>query len=239
MTKPKAQGANEVTVEQLQVELSKMTQTLSNVLAKNEQLSKENEIFKQKNPIVGVRWYGMGSYHIRMLNPTEGQSSLRLDKYLDKGFLDYATWVNIRKNELARKGLIVRDDSVIEELGLTHQLVAQPDEYKDPNAFTLAELQELLKGPIKNLKNALNKMTSHQAIEHFMLQYKELGLNDAAKKLLLKNRENYLALKYNWNLQHDYDIEMACKTRDISGYENMYRDEIIDMLIEQDLITED
>jgi len=234
MTKAKVQGTKKE-----QDDLAKLTAKVLELMEMNENLRMENEVYRKKSPIVGIRWWGMGGYQVRMKNPTKGQSMLSLDGYGDRGFLDQETWNTVSKNELGRKGLVVRDDAVLEELGMTGYITAPKDKFSNPNALTLQETKDLLMGPISKLKAKIEKMGSHQAIEHLRQQYKLLDINDVAKSLLLKSRQIYLAVYYNWSRAHDFDIELACKVRDIIGYEGMSREELVEKLTLSDISKEE
>lgn len=240
MVKANAQGAEQKTVTtNEESELVKLNMIISQTLVENARLRKELEVFKSTSPIVGVRWFGMGAYYIRMNHAMEGQAMLVLKGYNDKGFLDYSTWKQIWKNELVKKGMIVRDDSVLEEIGMSSHAVAEPDSFKGENSFTLKEVQDLLTGSAGNFKKVINNVTSHQLIDHFRIQYKELGITDVTKKLAMDHRQKYLVSKYNWsNLVHDFDIQLACEARQIPGYKDMSKEEIVEILVKMDIETD-
>jgi len=198
------------------------------------EVNAELETYRQRSPIVGVRWYGGGGFGIGLSHPVNGIGRIALNGYGDKAVIDYATWVRIKNTEHARFGLLVRDDDVIDEMHITG-VKAKADVDKGPNSFNDKEVKELLKIPQTKLQHALNDMDSHWGPIHLLKAAAELGITGVAKIAAIKRRRDELSCEFRWSLLHPHDLKLACEQYKIPGWENMIEDEMVKVLAKIEL----
>jgi hypothetical protein len=197
-----------------------------------EQIRQELDLYQQKSPIVGVRWFGRGGFGIGLSHPVGGLTRLVLDGYGDKAVIDYTTWLRIRSTEHAVLGLLVRDDLVIDELSMTG-VAAKPDANKPgPNSFTPTEAKKILEGSIKDLKKVVDGLTSFWGAIHLIDEARDLGITDESRLSIIRSRKNYLLLKFRVSLLHPHDLQVACESFKVRDSENLSIDEKIDALTE-------
>lgn len=231
---------NNTIKENVGVDQQNVPVTLYNKLQDQfKELQSELETYKQRSPIVGVRWFGGGGFGIGLTHPVNGINKIALDGYGDKAVIDYATWLRICNTEHARFGLLVRDDTVIDELKIIG-VPAKKDNSTNTNSFTNAEVTTLLKGSTVKLVKVLDEMTSHWAPIRFLKEYEILNLDDDTKRLKLEDRRNYLLCRFRWSLLHPHDLRQSCEQYKIPNWQDLDKEEILDILTKRDLaITKD
>jgi len=161
------------------------------LMTKLDEVTKENELFKQKSPLVGVRWFGLGGIGLGLNYAVNGTKRVSLEGYGDKGVIDVGTWFRVRGTEEVRGGILVRDDRVIEETA-TNGYAAKPDIKENPNAFVDDEIERILKMKSMNkLRQVMKNCTNHFCPKHFRMVGKEIncGLERLA---IISERETYL-----------------------------------------------
>lgn len=194
-----------------------------------QELRAELETYQQRSPIVGVCWYGAGGFGIGLTNPINGVSRISLNGYGDKCVIDLATWTRIKNVEQAKFGLLVRDDSVIEELHITG-VTARKDVFRGPNSFTNEEVNTLLKGSLSKLNEMLKQMDSHWGPIHFLNEAKALGITTPSKIQALKKKRDELATQFRWSLLHPHDLKLACEQHNVKNWESMTENEMVKVL---------
>ena len=125
------------------------------LLDRFDNLETELDTYRQKSPIIGVRWFGAGGMGIGLTHPINSVTKVALDGYGDKAVIDYATWTRIRKCIHCKFGLLVRDDSVIEEMHITGKVAPADREAPGPNSLTQAQTEKLLNGSVVALKKVV------------------------------------------------------------------------------------
>lgn len=189
----------------------------------------ELETYRQRSPLVGVCWWGMGGFGIGLTHPINGVNRIALNGYGDKAVIDYATWVRIRNTEHARFGLLVRDDSVIDELHIVG-VTAKQDVTKSVNSLTNNEATALLKGTLAKLNEALKVMDSHWGPIHLLKAAEELKMTTPSKIQTISKRRDELATKFRWALLHPHDLKLACEQYEVRGWEQMDETEMVEVL---------
>lgn len=193
-----------------------------------DKLREELESYRQRSPLVGVRWYGEGGLGIHLTHSREGISKVELDGYGAADVIDYATWHRMKKSEVVGNGLLVRDDSVIDEEKITG-IKAKVDDTKSVNAFTDSEIAVLMEQPLSTLAPIIDMMDSHWGPEHFIRWAKRNDFKDVAKIQYIKKKRDFLAAKYRWSLAHPHDLQLACELHKVE-FEGRYLDDVIDEL---------
>lgn len=193
------------------------------------ELQAELETYRQRSPIVGIRWYGEGGFGIGLTHPVNGVSRLALTGYGDKAVIDQATWVRIKTTEHARFGLLVRDDEVIEEMHIIG-VAAKKDHEKNVNSYTDKETEELLKGSVTSLNQVLNPMDSHWGPIHFLKAAEQIGMKNVTKLTAIKQRRDKLSCEFRWALLHEHDLRLAADQYKIKDAENTSSDELVKIL---------
>ena len=201
-------------------------------------LNTELETFRQRSPIVGIRWFGAGGFGITLTHAVNGVNKLGLQGYDDKAVIDYATWIRIRNTEHARFGLLVRDDKVIDELHIVG-VVAKKDLTSSPNSLTGDETVSLLKGKLEDLTSALNGMTSHWGPIHLLHAAELLKVTTESKINAIKKKRDELSTEFRWSLLHPHDLKLACEQYKVKGWEDMEEDEMVHILARIELENND
>lgn len=199
------------------------------VLEKVAELERQNELYKQKAPLVGVRWYGEGGNAIHLSYPVAGNTRVHLNGYGAKGVIDYVTWTRMAKTEPAQSGILVRDDSVIDEM-MVIGIKATPDATRNPNSFNDDEIVELFNLSMPKFKKIVNSFTSHWGAIHFLKVAEVNKIDDIGKVTLLKDRREHLLDRYRYELLHWHDLVQAAKSRNIP-FEGRDKSEVIDDLM--------
>lgn len=212
-----------------------LEELIREMFKKNELLELELDVFKDRSPLVGIRWYGDGGYSVGLRNPIHGVTKLVLKGYGDKGVIDYQAWQRIRSSEEVYWGIVVRDDSVVEELG-TIGKIAKEDVVDSPNARTREQLIKLVKGPFSKLEQFLNKIDHHWVAFHCRKLAKEFKVNDARKISLIEERYGFLLTKFRYALMHKHDLKLACEYKEIQ-YDGLTDDQMIQALATLEMKT--
>ena len=197
----------------------------------------ELDLYRQKSPLVGVRWFGRGIFHIKLTHPIGGVNMHTLKGYKDKAVVDHATWTRIKNTVPYKEGVLVRDDDVITELDYKG-VTAPPDKVHSPNGFTDKEVDAILKGKPTELKKILSEMTSHWGPIHLLERAEEINLRDKNKVQAITQRKNYLLLKYRCDQFLDHDIVQIAETYNIN-HDNRSREEVVEDIIKHELETND
>jgi hypothetical protein len=210
-----------------------------NLLKKTRELEDEVSSYRQKTPLVGIRWYGLGGNSISLSNPVnginrvilEGKSGRDEDK---KAVIDYGTWMRLKRmDKKVEDGLIVRDDNVIDELQVAGK-IAPVDNTKSSNSFTDKEILKLFSGSVTPLRKIVDKMTSHWGPIHFIRVAEEHSIKDKAKLGILIERRNYLFAKDKLYRLNIHDLRLCCEQHRIQC-ENMNVKEMVNELLEIEL----
>lgn len=205
-----------------------MTEDYKRLLEQLEQTQRELNVYREKSPLVGVRWYGEGSFGIKFANMIQGQSHKILHGYGDKVVIDLSTWTMIKskpREELAH-GILVRDDMVINELNVPGKVAPIAADDKNENSFTDAEIITILSSTFPKFKAVVKTFTSHWAAEHFLKVAKATNCGDMAKITLLKDRKLYLLTQYRVQLMHKHELNLTCEQHGVD-FINMSREEKI------------
>jgi hypothetical protein len=145
------------------------------------------------------------------------------------GAIDLSSWNRVKNTEEVMAGILVRDDSVIDEQQVTG-VVAPPDKKINPNAYSADEVKEILKGAKKGLIETANKFTHHFPARHFLETATEIGFNDANKLNVLKERYRYLFIKFKTKLLNRHDLMTACELNEIS-FDNLSVNEMVEKIV--------
>jgi len=199
---------------------------------KSRQMERELEAFKEKETLVGISWFGSGGFGCGLTKVINGKRRISFNGYGEKAVIDKSTWFNLRGCDLAYKGLLVRDDSVLKELGI-NGITAEDDKERSPNAITDAEAINLLTGSVKKLKEKMETITEYNAATHLLLEADKQNINDVAKTGIIKERRNYLFEKQRIEKMHDRDLAIACDIHGINP--DLDRDVIVERLTEINL----
>lgn len=219
-----------MTEKKIGVDISSVSTDIFNKLQDQMlEMEAELETYRQRSPIVGVRWYGLGGFGIGLTHPVNGVSRLALTGYGDKAVIDQATWVRIRTTEHARFGLLVRDDDVIDEMHIIG-VKAKKDHERNVNSYTDKETEELVKGSITKLNQALSSMDSHWGPIHFLKAADKIGMKNVAKVTAIKQRRDLLSCEFRWSLLHEHDLRLASEQYKIKDAENTTSDELVKIL---------
>lgn len=209
------------------------------LLQKLEATRTENEMYRSKSPLVGVRWFGDGGFGAHLAYPISGVNRISLNGYGDKAVIDFATWIRLKKTEHAEFGLLVRDDDVIDELG-TMGTKAKQDDHPGPNSFTPKEAHDLLvKDSLPRFKAAVKALTSHWGAVHLLREGEALIENkekvDQTRLALLRERRDYLQSEFRFNLMHPHDLRSCCEQYKVRNWEDMTREEQVTALTELEI----
>lgn len=178
---------------------------------------------------VGIRWFGHGGVTLRLKNAVAGGHSLILQGYGDAGVIDHGTWFDLRKKELVRLGLIVRDDSVVREQGFTGIVDAPDKERASINGYLDSEIIKIFKGPLGKFEKVIASLNTHHACAHFMHVSGAEGLGDLSRDAIVDKRYHYLLTKFRWELLLDHDLRPACERYGID-WTTISREEMIEAL---------
>lgn len=206
-----------------------------------EQLIKENKALKsridefdQRSPILGVRWYGRGSYLIGLSSMVNGVNKVILKGYGDKAAIDLNAWMRLQNTKEVKNGILVRDDTVVEELSAVGR-VAENRDKDNPNSFTDNEIASILKNKtVKQLAKIVDECTDHFPIGHFLTVASRIGLEDLGKISLLEKRYDLLFAYHRWSVLHEHDLNDACERLGYD-FEHMDRDEKIEALVKREM----
>lgn len=216
-----------------EAEKNAQTQLMLDALYReNQELKQIINQYENKTPIVGVRWFGRGQTRINMHIPLNGSNNLYLSGYNAKGVITYEAWNRLAKSNIVHEGTLVRDDSVIEEIGITGK-IGNPTP-KSENAFLVSEIESLLKGSVKALKEALDNCTQYFPCDHFMRIAEEIELNDSRKLRMIRDRYDYLYTKFKYSLLDGHDLASACDANKIP-HKGRYVADIIEDLVRLEL----
>lgn len=202
----------------------------SKLMSKLENLESELAVYKEKSPLVGVKWYGLGGFGIGLSHPVAGATRVNLKGYGDQAVIDWATWQRIKSCELARAGLVVRDDSVIGEMHISGVNAPEDDAHPSKNCFTDAEVVKLLKGSLSGIKKTMARVDSHYAPERILRYAERHGFEDQTKLISIRERMDELSCKYRWALLSIHDLRLACEQHKIRGWDEMLEEEMVDLL---------
>lgn len=207
---------------------------IQKLIEKNKELESELELFKQKAPLVGVRWYGDGSFMIALSFMIQGLNKIILKGYGDKAAIDLSTWARLKGSEAVQKGILVRDDTVIDELHVPG-VIAKHIEDKNPNAFTDDAILSILKNKTKKqLENIIDNCTDHFPLKHFLRVYHRNNLDDPGKMIILDKRYAELFAFHRWSLLDDHDLNIGLEQAGLN-WENVSREDKIEALVRKDL----
>lgn len=216
----------------LEQEVSQLTKQMTSLIERNMQLERENNLFRDNSPLVGVRWYGEGGATIRLSNRINGYTKVDLNGFGDKAVIDLATWTSRTKDgKLVKQGVLVRDDAVIDELNVKG-VVAEPDISKNSNSLTLQEIKELLKSKISIFKKRLDEFTYPAPLWAMVRVAKDIGFDNYEKLMLTKERAHYLFAYNNVDRLHNHELFLGCQLAGIKNPEDMDRDEAVKLLTE-------
>lgn len=200
------------TVDKAEVSIEKL-------IGRLEVLELENRRLRKQNLIVGVRWYGYGAMSIGLSIEIGGRNKVDLEGYGAKGVIDYPTWMSLQKAKIVKEGVLVRDDSVIEELNIFGD-IGHKDVDKNCNSFTDAEIIQLLGGNRKKIEKVLNKVTHFQIVARFQ---KLIPKSEAAEKgdigRYVSDRYEEIETKFRWGFLDKWEIIAAAENAgfDVSG----------------------
>jgi hypothetical protein len=215
-------------------EVGKITEEMYEALLKKQSATeRELELFKQKSPIVGLRWYGEGGFGIGLTYPIMGITKVSLEGYGTKAVIDHSSWLRVRNTEEVRAGILVRDDSVVAELGIIG-VTADPEKVENTNAFTDGQIEELLSSTLPVLKKVVKKFTNHFPCRHFLKVAKRIKNDEKEKSFLLMERYRELFLVHLYGLLNVHDLRTACELRGFP-FVNKDEDEMISMLVKEDI----
>ncbi len=205
------------------------------LLKRTELLTSELESFRQKSPLVGIRWYGDGGCGISLTRPINGQLKFAVKGYGDKAVVDLACWNRLRSTEGFRDGVMVRDDKVIDEFEI-NGVKALPDKefQKSPNGFTDAEIKKLLKGSMKTLKSVLDKMSRHQGPMHFLRVAKNLEFENESVLSQVKKRASFLFVLSNNKRKNIHELRHSCEIYKVR-FDGMDEAEMVNVLTDKEL----
>ncbi len=191
---------------------------------------KELNYFKGNNLLVGVRFYGEGSFAVGLNKPINGLNRTVFFGYDSKGVIDYAGWTRIFNSNERRWGIAVRDDSVIDELGILGT-VAPIDSDKNPNAFTNSQIKDIFGYSEAKFKKVVDAFTSYFPARHFIKVMEAENIEDIAKKSIIRSRYNYLFDVYRWSILGKHELRAACELNDIPFDEQTTEREMVERLI--------
>lgn len=217
-------------VEKLEDTRDKLIEKLQTKL---EVAEKELDQFKAKAPIVGVRWYGKGGFGIGLSRMVGGVNKVALEGYNDKAVIDYSAWIRVRNTEEAQAGILVRDDSVIDEVGQIGS-VAKKDQNKSPNTYTRGEIELILNGSMPELKEILSTFTHYFPALHFKEVAESMKVKNEGKIKVIKDKFNELYCKFRWEKLHHHELVLA-----VDGlkqpWETMTDEQMVDFLVKHEL----
>lgn len=197
------------------------------LLNKVDNLETEVDTYRQKSPIVGVRWYGEGGFGIGLTHPINGVTRIALSGFNDAAVIDYSTWLRIKNTEQAKDGLLVRDDTVIEEHSIMGKVAQKDNTNPGPNSLTQKQAETLLKGSMAQFKKIVSKMDSHWGPTRLIKTANLLEIQDETKMAYLRERRDNLLSEFRWNLLHPHDLKLACERHGISGWQTMDKDRMV------------
>lgn len=218
--------------EKMEKEFQQLQKMYSDLSDRHEATKKENDIFKQKTQIVGVRWYGKGGFGIGLNYMVNGVNRVALEGYGATGIIDYSSWIRVRTTEEARNGILVRDDDVIKDMGLDGMIgsYGPPDRFANVNAFTDKEITPLLNGRITELKKIVKQFTHHFVARHFLEVAKRNKLKDQSKIHVIKDRYFELFVRFKNGLLLYHDLTLCCELNNIKNFDVLTSAEMIEKL---------
>lgn len=202
---------------------------------KLEMMELELDTHRQKSPLVGIRWYGGGGFGIGLTYPVQGVTKLALQGFNDRAVIDHATWLRIRNTEHAKFGLLVRDDTVIDELQILGKTALPDNTLPGPNSLTEEEATILLKGAVTALKKVVKKMDSHWGPIRLIKFAKIINVTDVTKLSYLRSVRDLLLSEFRWGLLHPHDLRLACENYKITNWEQMDPKEMIKELVKSEM----
>ncbi len=220
------------TNEEMMIELTKLQKMYTDLSNRHEATKKENDLFKQKTQIVGVRWYGKGGFGIGLNYMVNGVNRVALEGYGATGIIDYSSWIRVRTTEECRNGILVRDDAVVKEAGLDGMIgsFGPFDRFTNPNAYTDLEILPILKGRIDELKKVVKGFTHHFVARHFLQVSLDNKVKDQTKIHIIKDRYFELFVRFKNGLLLYHDLTLACELNNIKHFDEMTSAEMIEKL---------
>lgn len=221
-----------MTNEKMEKEFQQLQKMYSDLSDRHEATKKENDIFKQKTQIVGVRWYGKGGFGIGLNYMVNGINRVALEGYGATGIIDYSSWIRVRTTEECRNGILVRDDSVISDMGLEGMIgsFGAVDRFTNANAFTDKEITPLLNGRVTELKKVVKQFTHHFVARHFLEVAKRIKLKDQTKIHVIKDRYFELFVRFKNGLLLYHDLTLCCELNNIKNFDVLTSAEMIEKL---------
>lgn len=215
-------------------------ETTENLINLTEKLSEDNAkltriLNKQAEKLrcVGVRWYGHGAFTCHFDKTIGGNIDLVLSPSNREGVVDFKTWLKIASNPAVKAGVLIRDDSVIDALGID-ELSAEPDKLRNPNAFSDEQGLDYLSKPMPQFKKICSEFTDKFPFLHLLGIYKENKLDNRNVLAYIKSQYHKMNITDKYNSCIRYELFDAARIRDID-YERMTEKEIVKALIEYDI----
>lgn len=203
------------------------------------ELKKENDLLKEKANIVGVRWYGDSTFFIKLSHSVAGITLVKFDTPDQMAVIDFPAWNKCKHLEQVQSGILVRDDSVIDEMGIMGN--AAPKDREVPvNALTKEDIINIYeKTTPKQFEKRIDSLTHYFVCRHFLRVYNQMSEADKrkheGKMLYVKRYGDYLFAVYRWSKLHKYDIDWACENAGMENYENRTLKDKIDFLVNLDI----
>jgi len=210
-------------------------ESYARILAQLEDTQKQNDILRGDNLFVGIRWYGDGGYAIGLAKPIRGLRRVTFNQGNPNqmAIINFEDWLRLDTTEEKLGGVIVRDDSIIDTLGIKGYMVGDADKEVNPNAFTNPTIENILRGTVKRLKEVMNSVTHRFAPKHFRRIAEAIGIDSIEKLDIIKRRESYLLNTYNYGRLHHHDLTQYCETNDIKGWKDMEDKEMVKAIVDK------
>lgn len=205
------------------------------LLKRTDLLQSELESFRQKSPLVGIRWYGDGGIGISLTRPINGQLKFAVKGYGDKAVVDLACWNRLRSTDGFKDGVMVRDDKVIDEFEINGVKALPDKDYQiSPNGFTDEQIEKFLKGNINKLKAILNRMNKHQGPMHVLRVARNIDFTNESVLSLVKKRASYLFVLSNNKRKNIHELRHSCEIYKVR-FDDMDESEMINVLTDKEL----